>query len=155
MKMHAPTAVLVTFAAAVSLTGCGGSAQPRAVATSPSPSTSAAPTSSASTPLQVSTATTCRLLYEGVDRPLVKSVEQINAFLKDPTMKHNDVADLRSIADSLESIQARASDETAPYIQPSIDLMRKMAEVKETGANADLDFEDYKAAGLELSQFCS
>jgi hypothetical protein len=144
----------------LTLAGCAGAGGgTRAVAPASSGQASATTTgaqaSTSAPPLQVSTATTCRLLFEGVDRPLVKSGDQITAFVKDPTMKHNKVDDLRAIADELQSIQARASDETAPYIQPAIDIMRQMADVKERGENAQLNFDDYKAAGLELSQFCS
>lgn len=154
---------LITAAASLLLlAGCGQDpqAEPAAPTTS-SPSsgpetatttTTASPTRTAA--IRVGEAAACQLFLRGDQPPGERANDLVLAFVDDPTGQSTDVEELRALVADLESLEERAPVDWAPFLQALAQPLRDLDEAITTGDNRDVDFQDYRAAGLELATRC-
>ncbi|MGG7509369.1 hypothetical protein [Plantibacter sp. YIM 135249] len=140
--------LLPILIAAFLLTGCaGGQAES---ASTPSPT----PTPTTKIPA-VSLETSCTFLYgRNVDGPLSTTADIIGRFVEAPDGTTITTDELRSTIDSIQSARDRAQPEIQPFIDAQIAPLAQLLDAKTGGGNGTINFEDYKASGIELLNQC-
>jgi len=144
------------------LAGCGQDPEVEAAESASSSSVSIAPSQSSATTttpsrtaaVRVGEEAACHLFLRGDQPPSERANELVLAFVDDPTGQSTDVEELRAVVTELESLEERAPVDWAPFLQALAQPLRDLDEAITTGVNREVNFQDYRAAGLELATRC-
>lgn len=139
------------LASVLLLTGCAAPATNGSTSTSPTP---ASPTPTKE-PLEVSIPATCMLLFgSNVDGPAADASDIINRFVASPDGSTITVEELRTTIAAIESARDSAGDELAPYIEAQLPPLEALESAMSGEGNRTINFEEFKASGLELITQC-
>lgn len=148
------TAVISVLALALSLVGCSSATL---AASSPSPSKTATPLASPTKEAlpAVSLETTCDLIFgSNVDGPMVDAQDIIARFVANPDLSTVSEEEIVAARDAIETAARSANEDLVPYLNAQVAPLDQLLDALKRGVNSTVDFDEYKASGLELINQC-
>lgn len=104
----------------------------------------------------VSLSTTCHLLFgSNVDGPVSDATDIIARFVENPDLSTVTTDELESTISALDGAAKNADPGIKPYINATSQPLQAMLDALQGQENTDINFTDYKAAGLELITQCT
>lgn len=148
--------VFVAAVCLLLLSGCAAeasaqSAEPKAKATQ---TESASPTPTPELPA-VSLETTCFFLFgNNVSGPMPDTADIVERFVANPDLSTVTEDELETTINSLTTASSQAQASISPFIDAQIVPLQAMADALSGKANSEINFNAFKASGIELINQC-
>jgi hypothetical protein len=85
---------------------------------------------------------------------LQAAADIVNQLAEQPDGTTIDQEELRTTIRNLEHVHTVAPENMRPLIAAQVDPLQKLAEIFRTGVNQELQFQEFRSAGLELATRC-
>jgi hypothetical protein len=148
--------VLVAAACVLMLSGCASQSAAEVESPEAMPTVTAKPTPSAPAKLPaVSLETTCFFLFgDDVSGPMPEAADIVTRFVASPDLSTVTETELDETITSLTTASSQAQTVISPFIDAQVVPLQAMKDALAGKANSSINFDAFKASGIELLNQC-